>query len=53
MVVQNKVDPQAARRVLAELTAAEDGGWNPRATGIHVWRYLGGPWSSLATAPFR
>ncbi len=51
VVVQNKVDPETARRSLAELTAATEA-WNVCATGVHVWRYLGGPWSSLAVVPF-
>lgn len=51
VVVQNKVDPDAARRTLAELTAAAEP-WNAHATGVHVWRYLGDPWSSLTTVPF-
>lgn len=51
VVVQNKVDPETARRTLAELGSAAEA-WNVRATGVHVWRYLGGPWSSLAVVPF-
>lgn len=51
VVVQNKVDSETARRTLAELNGAAEA-WNVRATGVHVWRYLGGPWSSLAVVPF-
>jgi hypothetical protein len=51
VVVQNKVDPETARRTLTELTAAVEV-WSVRTTAVHVWRYLGGPWSSLARVPF-
>lgn len=43
VTVQNKVAPQAARALLAELQA----GFSPftmRAEGLNLWRYLGGPW---------
>jgi hypothetical protein len=41
--VQNKVSPDVARTLHAELTASlvpREG----RATGLRLWRYLGGPW---------
>ena len=43
VVVQNKVTPEAARRLLAELEA----GFverEARAVGVELWHYLGGPW---------
>ena len=43
VTVQNKVSPQDARKLLAELQA----GFAPftmRAEGLDLWRYLGGPW---------
>ena len=51
VTVQNKVTPARARALLAELSA----GFVPydvRATGLAVWRYLGGPWEHVETAPF-
>lgn len=44
VTVQNKVSPDEARALLAELSA----GFTPfdaQATGLLVWRYLGGPWA--------
>lgn len=46
ITVQNKVAPEVARALLAEL----ERGFAPRtirAEGLHLWRYLGGPWESL------
>ncbi|WP_460503719.1 2'-5' RNA ligase family protein, partial [Hymenobacter agri] len=51
ITVQNKVDPAAARQLLAELQA----GFAPfeaLGTGLHLWAYRGGPWESLAEFPF-
>lgn len=51
ITIQNKVDPTAARQLLAALQA----GFEPFAatgTGLHLWAYRGGPWESLATFPF-
>ena len=51
MTVQNKVPPDRARALLAELQA----GFAPydvTATGLALWRYLGGPWEHVETAPF-
>ena len=52
VTVQNKVTPAQARATLAQL---EDGflPFTARATGIAIWRYLGGPWEALATVAFR
>ena len=51
VTVQNKVPPDRARALLAELQA----GFAPydvTATGLALWRYLGGPWEHVETAPF-
>ena len=51
ITIQNKVDPAAARQLLAELQP----GFVPfeaRGTGLHLWAYRGGPWESLAELPF-
>lgn len=51
VTVQNKVAPEAARALLAELTAdfapAEATG-----LGLQLWAYRGGPWELLRTFPF-
>ena len=51
ITIQNKVDPAAARQLLAEMQA----GFAPFetvGTGLHLWAYRGGPWESLAELPF-
>ena len=51
VTVQNTVTPERARALLAELRA----GFAPYAvlaTGLGLWRYLGGPWEPLATYRF-
>ncbi len=51
VTVQNTVPPDRARALLADLSA----GFLPydvAATGLAVWRYLGGPWEHVETAPF-
>lgn len=51
VTVQNKASPQAARELLRELQA----GFQPftaRAEGLHLWRYLGGPWRRERTFGF-
>ena len=51
VTVQNKVTPEQARALLRELVA----GFAPyavRATGLALWRYLGGPWEPLGTYRF-
>ena len=51
VTVQNRVEPAAARALLAELSA----GFAPfglRAEGLAVWRYRGGPWELEAEYPF-
>jgi 2'-5' RNA ligase len=52
VTVQNKVEPAAARALLAQLRA----GFTPErvpATGLGLWRYLGGPWEPVDRYPFR
>ena len=47
ITVQNKVDPDEARRTLAVLAAS----FTPhtiRGVGLDLWRYLGGPWEHAA-----
>lgn len=51
VTVQNKVDPAVARALLADLTASFTP-WSMTATGVHLWRYLGGPWEHVITVPF-
>jgi 2'-5' RNA ligase len=51
VTVQNKVTPDRARALLRELEAS----FVPdavRATGLAVWRYLGGPWEPLGAYRF-
>ena len=46
VTVQNKATPERARALLAELSA----GFAPyevTATGLGLWRYLGGPWEPV------
>ena len=52
ITVQNKVEPREARRLQQQLRAA----FEPRPLAIRAlasWRYLGGPWQTLKTHPFR
>ena len=52
VTVQNKVSPERARRLLADLAA----GFTPyrvTACGFALWRYLGGPWEPLEVSVFR
>ena len=51
ITIQNKVDPAAARQLLASM----QNGFEPFdavGTGLHLWAYRGGPWESLAELPF-
>ena len=51
VTVQNKVSPETARELSATLARA----FAPTpatATGLAVWRYLGGPWEAVAEVPF-
>lgn len=51
IVVQNKVEPQVARALLAELAADFRPG-TALGSGLDVWRYLGGPWQHVFSFPF-
>ena len=51
VTVQNKVAPDAARALQAQLSAAFTP-WSARAVGVDVWRYAGGPWEPVAQVPF-
>ncbi len=51
VTIQNKVTPDRARRTQAALAALA---WpqGVQATGVAVWRYLGGPWEQVRAVPF-
>ena len=51
VTVQNKVPPGYAREIFTDLQSQPlpAGG---RATGLHLWAYLGGPWRSLSCYGF-
>jgi 2'-5' RNA ligase len=51
VTVQNKVTPERARALLRELEASFVPG-AVRATGLALWRYLGGPWEPLGAYRF-
>ncbi|KQS68290.1 2'-5' RNA ligase family protein [Modestobacter sp. Leaf380] len=51
VTVQNKVEPAVARALHEDLAA----GFAPErvpATGLGLWRYLGGPWEPVAEFPY-
>ena len=51
VTIQNKVSPEEARELLAALQS----GFAPftvRGEGLHLWRYLGGPWRLVRTFRF-
>jgi 2'-5' RNA ligase len=52
VTVQNRTTPQAARALLAELSA-DFVPYAVRGRGLALWRYLGGPWEPLGTSTFR
>lgn len=51
VTVQNKVAPEEARRLHAELSARPLPG-PATAQGLALWRYVGGPWEHLHTQSF-
>lgn len=51
VTIQNKVEPAAAKTLLADLSAGF-APWSARAEGLLLWRYHGGPWERLARLPF-
>ena len=51
VTIQNKVHPDVAKALLAKLSET----FTPfmvKATGLSLWRYLGGPWQALAMYNF-
>ena len=55
IVVQNKVRPETARTLLAQLQAsfaAQPAPQSIEAIGLDLWHYLGGPWQHAQTFPF-
>jgi 2'-5' RNA ligase len=51
VTVQNKVAPEQARALLTQLEAAFVP-YDVTATGLALWRYLGGPWEPLSRERF-
>ncbi len=51
VTVQNKVDADVARRTVQRLREAFVP-FDATATGVAVWRYVGGPWQPVVTSPF-
>ncbi|MGY1838991.1 MULTISPECIES: 2'-5' RNA ligase family protein [unclassified Modestobacter] len=51
VTVQNKVAPEVARALHADLAAAFTPG-TVRARGLGLWHYCGGPWEAEAGFPF-
>jgi 2'-5' RNA ligase len=51
VVVQNKATPEQARTLKAELEQAFRG-FEVLATGLQLWRYVGGPWELRRSYPF-
>ncbi|WP_051663982.1 2'-5' RNA ligase family protein [Dyadobacter crusticola] len=51
ITVQNKVEPAAAKKLLAELSDNFEP-FSFAVTGISLWRYKGGPWEFITTVPF-
>ena len=52
LTVQNKVEPATARHLHAQLSACFRS-VDVTAVGLALWRYEGGPWSPVDSAPFR
>jgi 2'-5' RNA ligase len=51
VTIQNKVEPGQARELLDRLRGGFQP-WRMTATGLRVWRYLGGPWGPVDTVLF-
>ena len=51
ITIQNKADPAEARALCGRLQH-EFEPFDIVAEGVHVWRYLGGPWEAVATVGF-
>ncbi len=52
VTVQNKVDPDTARRTLADLVATHTP-YAATVRGLALWRYRGGPWEAAGEFVFR
>ncbi len=52
ITIQNKVDPAEARRT-QQAVAVEFRLRSITGTGLHLWRYLGGPWEHVQLFRFR
>jgi len=51
VTIQNKVEPAAARQLLASLQA-DFAPFGAVGTGLQLWAYRGGPWDALQYFPF-
>jgi 2'-5' RNA ligase len=51
VTVQNKVSAEAASELHEHLSASFSP-WEVRATGLALWRYLGGPWEPVEVVAF-
>jgi 2'-5' RNA ligase len=51
VTVQNKVEPQKAKALLSELTAAFEP-FTALGVGLDLWWYRGGPWEKARRFPF-
>jgi 2'-5' RNA ligase len=51
VTIQNKADPAQARALLARLEESF-APFMVTAEGLHLWRYLGGPWEAVETFRF-
>lgn len=51
VTVQNKVEPAQAQALVAQLAAGFTP-WDMTASGVAVWRYVGGPWEPVQTVAF-
>jgi 2'-5' RNA ligase len=51
VTIQNKAQPEDARRLSRELDATVKG-LSAQGEGLALWRYLGGPWEPLRRFKF-
>lgn len=51
ITIQNKVKPEAAKKLLAELQADFEP-FRVNTVGLDLWEYLGGPWRHSFSYPF-
>jgi 2'-5' RNA ligase len=51
VTIQNKVEPEAARSLLANLSK-DFAPFSVTAEGVSLWRYLDGPWEHIETYRF-